>query len=31
MGDYSRSHFNRVFKKIIGQSPTDYRAKLSHG
>jgi YesN/AraC family two-component response regulator len=31
VGFQSLTHFNRVFKKIIGQSPTDYRAKLSHG
>jgi AraC-like DNA-binding protein len=23
------THFNRVFKRITGQSPTEYRAKLS--
>ncbi len=29
IGFQSLTHFNRVFKRIIGQSPTDYRAKLS--
>jgi AraC-like DNA-binding protein len=28
VGFQSLTHFNRVFKKIMGQSPTDYRAKL---
>jgi len=28
IGFQSLTHFNRVFKKIIGQSPTDYRGKL---
>ena len=27
-GFQSLTHFNRVFKKILGQSPTDYRAQL---
>jgi AraC-like DNA-binding protein/ligand-binding sensor protein len=29
VGFQSLTHFNRVFKKIIGQSPTDYRKQLS--
>jgi len=29
VGFQSLTHFNRVFKKIIGQSPTDYRAQLA--
>jgi AraC-like DNA-binding protein len=29
VGFQSLTHFNRVFKKIIGQSPTEYRAKLA--
>jgi AraC-like DNA-binding protein len=28
VGFQSLTHFNRVFKRIIGQSPTSYRAKL---
>ena len=28
VGFQSLTHFNRVFKKILGQSPTDYRANL---
>ena len=28
IGFQSLTHFNRVFKKIIGQSPTNYRGKL---
>jgi AraC-like DNA-binding protein len=28
VGFQSLSHFNRVFRRIVGQSPTDYRAKL---
>jgi YesN/AraC family two-component response regulator len=28
VGFQSLTHFNRVFKKIIGQSPTEYRAQL---
>jgi len=28
VGFQSLTHFNRVFKKIIGQSPTDYRAQV---
>ena len=28
VGFQSLTHFNRVFKKIIGQSPTSYRAQL---
>ncbi len=31
VGFQSLTHFNRVFKKILGQSPTDYRAKLGAG
>ena len=29
VGFQSLTHFNRVFKKIIGQSPTEYRAQLA--
>ena len=29
VGFQSLTHFNRVFKKIVGQSPTQYRAQLS--
>lgn len=29
VGFQSLTHFNRVFKRILGQSPTDYRARLS--
>jgi AraC-like DNA-binding protein len=28
VGFQSLTHFNRIFKKIVGQSPTEYRAKL---
>ena len=28
VGFQSLTHFNRVFKKILGQSPTDYRTQL---
>jgi AraC-like DNA-binding protein len=28
IGFQSLTHFNRVFKKIIGQSPTEYRSQL---
>jgi AraC-like DNA-binding protein len=28
VGFQSLTHFNRVFKKILGQSPTEYRAKI---
>jgi AraC-like DNA-binding protein/ligand-binding sensor protein len=28
VGFQSLTHFNRMFKKILGQSPTDYRAQL---
>jgi len=30
VGFQSLTHFNRVFKRITGQSPTAYRAKLPH-
>jgi AraC-like DNA-binding protein len=29
VGFQSLTHFNRVFKKITGQSPTDYRGQLA--
>ncbi len=29
VGFQSLTHFNRVFKKIVGQSPTEYRAQLA--
>jgi AraC-like DNA-binding protein len=28
VGFQSLTHFNRVFKKVLGQTPTDYRAQL---
>jgi AraC-like DNA-binding protein len=28
VGFQSLTHFNRVFKKILGRSPTDYRTQL---
>ena len=31
VGFQSLTHFNRVFKKVAGQSPTEYRAKLPVG
>ena len=31
VGFQSLTHFNRIFKKILGQSPTDYRAQLPAG
>jgi YesN/AraC family two-component response regulator len=31
VGFQSLTHFNRVFKKVLGQSPTDFRAHLKHG
>lgn len=31
VGFQSLTHFNRVFKKILGQSPTEYRGRLAHG
>jgi AraC-like DNA-binding protein/ligand-binding sensor protein len=30
VGFQSLTHFNRVFKKIVGQSPTEYRGQLAH-
>ena len=30
VGFQSLTHFNRVFKKVLGQSPTDFRAHLKH-
>jgi YesN/AraC family two-component response regulator len=29
VGFQSLTHFNRVFKRILGQSPTDYRSRLT--
>jgi len=29
VGFQSLTHFNRVFKRILGQSPTDYRSRLA--
>jgi AraC-like DNA-binding protein len=31
VGFQSLTHFNRVFKRILGQSPTEYRAQLGGG
>jgi AraC-like DNA-binding protein len=28
VGFQSLTHFNRIFKKIVGESPTDYREHL---
>ena len=30
VGFQSLTHFNRVFKKVIGRSPTEYRRQLAH-
>jgi AraC-like DNA-binding protein len=30
VGFQSLTHFNRIFRKIVGQSPSEYRAKLPH-
>lgn len=30
VGFQSLTHFNRVFKRVLGQTPTDYRAQLLH-
>lgn len=30
VGFQSLTHFNRVFKKVVGQSPTAYRSQLPH-
>ena len=30
VGFQSLTHFNRVFKKIVGRSPTQYRVNLVH-
>jgi YesN/AraC family two-component response regulator len=29
VGFQSLTHFNRVFKKVAGESPTDYRGKVN--
>jgi len=29
VGFQSLTHFNRVFKRVIGQSPTEYRGQLN--
>ena len=31
VGFQSLTHFNRVFKKVVGQSPTEYRSRLAMG
>jgi AraC-like DNA-binding protein/ligand-binding sensor protein len=31
VGFQSLTHFNRVFKRIVGESPTEYRGQLAHG
>ena len=28
VGFQSLTHFNRIFKKLVGQSPTEYRSRL---
>jgi AraC-like DNA-binding protein len=30
VGFQSLTHFNRVFKKVVGQSPTEFRSHLTH-
>lgn len=30
VGFQSLTHFNRVFRKIVGESPTEYRKRLAH-
>jgi AraC-like DNA-binding protein/ligand-binding sensor protein len=30
VGFQSLTHFNRVFKKVVGQSPTEFRSHLAH-
>ena len=30
VGFQSLTHFNRVFRKIVGESPTEYRKRLTH-
>lgn len=30
VGFQSLTHFNRIFRKVVGQSPSEYRAKLPH-
>ncbi len=30
VGFQSLTHFNRVFRRVVGQSPSEYRAKLPH-
>lgn len=30
IGFQSLTHFNRVFRKIVGESPTEYRKRLAH-
>jgi YesN/AraC family two-component response regulator len=30
VGFQSLTHFNRVFRKIVGESPTEYRRRLAH-
>ena len=30
VGFQSLTHFNRVFKRMLGQSPSEYRAHLPH-
>jgi AraC-like DNA-binding protein len=31
VGFQSLTHFNRVFRKVVGESPTDYRRRLPGG
>jgi AraC-like DNA-binding protein len=31
VGFQSLTHFNRVFRRILGKSPTEYRGKLAVG
>jgi YesN/AraC family two-component response regulator len=30
VGFQSLTHFNRIFRRLVGESPTEYRLKLPH-